>query len=158
MTILKKLTAIATLLLSCVLLVSCLGEQKTELQFIGEEEDYRITIYHQGDRVTKEVRKTTILTDFVGEAVRRAYKDYELVFEQTKGVNYTADFEDDRVIATLTLDSEKIEFDKFKNYYDKTGALKKDYISYKELIKHLKKRKFKIIENQEFQELPNQKD
>lgn len=169
----KKLLLIPVILLISLFLVACSRAEQVELEqvklqyFEKEGFDSRKTIYYQKDKVIKEVTETVATYDYwdssyqrvktdetLEEYIKNAYEYWEKDYNSLNGVSYSYDLQEGRIVSTIEVDYTKLPLEKITALIPQTDVTTDNYVSYQKLLDYrLKQQHYKLIENDEFQEL-----
>ena len=124
----KKILKLITPLLATLFLLTACSSEKTKVYTttFGNDQENETTIFYKGDVVSK-IKTISNIKD-LGTDTESAFEYIKKTVDEKnkdiKGVTYNIERKGDKVIITLNLDFDKIDFDKDKDRLEfKTSSL-----------------------------------
>ncbi|MFD1608221.1 YehR family lipoprotein [Oceanobacillus luteolus] len=140
-----------TLLISFTLIACGAEETTTTLSMEQAGVTMVVTLKAEGDRVTEQTADNEIMYDALGvstaEEAEEFFAGFVEGFDETEGVTHNIEYQEDKVVESLTVDYEKADIDEVSQlagsqYEAESG----DEISLERTIEMLEEQGFEIVE------------
>lgn len=142
----KKIASFLMVSMIIMVLAACGSEEKTVFEMKDRGFTSEITYVSKGDKVKKQITKTTLNYSDLGltskDEVKEVIEQQENKLENVKGVKHSIDYKDDHLVENIEIDMEKIDFDVLNDLTGGEVGEDADYISLKESTKLIEQQGF----------------
>lgn len=142
----KKISSFLMVSMIIMVLAACGSEEKTVFEMKDRGFTSEITYVSKGDKVKKQITKTTLNYSDLGltskDEVKEVIEQQENKLENVKGVKHSIDYKDDHLVENIEIDMEKIDFDVLNDLTGGEVGEDADYISLKESTKLIEQQGF----------------
>lgn len=114
----KKLLGVFAAFLFAITLVACGAKTEKSSVYVLEQNgvNIKLTYFYVGDKVTKQYADNEMPYSSFGatnkEEAKTVLGDLESQYADVKGIEHRLDYQDDRVIESLKMDLENLDFEK----------------------------------------------